>query len=230
MQQPPFASAVVCITLVTWFAISTQGSSVEDDNNVGLHVRRDFSEPLRQQGSSNNHLTLIKQRYVARRPGVRHRSDQRVRPGTPLLDQIRQNRRTVDVIKDLQASWEIDEILDAIKRSPQKATSNAKNSQNVLLKKKRHNKDDDGLKSNKDLDLDTIIAATSNFPEKLNCRVINPFPPPDQHIFCCEKTVLCDCPRPMGVCKADDDNDTEDASGLNEGPAAEASGNGARDD
>jgi len=31
------------------------------------------------------------------------------------------------------------------------------------------------------------------------CAVVH-FPPPDQHIYCCQLTDDCQCPRRMGVC------------------------------
>ena len=40
--------------------------------------------------------------------------------------------------------------------------------------------------------------------EKLTCEVYY-FPWPNNHVFCCKKNDLCDCPRPMGRCATPDE-------------------------
>lgn len=51
------------------------------------------------------------------------------------------------------------------------------------------------------------------FPELLNCKVMY-FPWPNQHIFCCQKTDTCQCPRPMGVCAKPEDEENENGKNL----------------
>jgi hypothetical protein len=34
--------------------------------------------------------------------------------------------------------------------------------------------------------------------------IVEYFPPPNQHLFCCRKTPDCECPRRMGICAPDD--------------------------
>jgi hypothetical protein len=33
--------------------------------------------------------------------------------------------------------------------------------------------------------------------------VVEYFPPPDEHLFCCLKRPDCECPRRMGICAED---------------------------
>ena len=52
-----------------------------------------------------------------------------------------------------------------------------------------------------------------DFPELLNCKIIY-FPWPNQHIFCCQKTDICHCPRPMGVCTKPEDEEKDNGEKI----------------
>jgi len=48
--------------------------------------------------------------------------------------------------------------------------------------------------------LDEVVAGTLKRRSMQLMCVVEHFPPPDEHIFCCHKRAECDCPRRMGVC------------------------------